>query len=106
MSQVYKIGKVHTKVATVGDTTIVTYHNTKVVVFENNGRWVTLNTGGWRSATTRTRMAQTSNQFNLGFNVSFAKGKFYVWSYQHGWEIEDIDEETVTFCRFTGEILS
>ena len=45
----------------------VTYHQTQVV--EAGPSIIYLRTGGWRTATTKARMNQTSNQFGLGFEV-------------------------------------
>ncbi len=47
--------------------TVVTYHSTDVVKF--NEKKIILNNGGWRTNTTKNRINQTSNQFNLGYNV-------------------------------------
>ena len=47
--------------------TAVRYHDTNVVAF--NDDFIILNTGGWNTPTTKTRMNQTSRQFNLVFHV-------------------------------------
>ena len=67
------IGTHKTTVTTDNGTTEIVYHSTKVVKFNNNT--ITLNTGGWKTNTTKNRMNQTSQQFDLGFNV-----------YQKNWE--------------------
>jgi hypothetical protein len=46
----------------------VVYHNTAVVTRRADGT-IILRTGGYKSATTRTRQNQASNQFNLGYGV-------------------------------------
>ena len=56
--------------------TVVTLHATPVVKFDPSQ--IILNTGGWFTATTRTRMNQASNQFNLGYGVYQNKGAWYV----------------------------
>lgn len=57
----------------------VVYHSTEVVkVFPSK---IILNTGGWRTATTRTRMNQTSSQFGLGFQVFQKAGEWFVSYY-------------------------
>ena len=61
------IGKVATTIKHDGDFTTVRYHDTDVVTFTNEK--VTLDSGGWRSPTTKVRMNQASNQFNLHFDV-------------------------------------
>jgi len=45
----------------------VSYHNTDVVKW--NDSTIILHTGGWRTNTTKVRMNQASNQFNLGYQV-------------------------------------
>lgn len=47
--------------------TVITYHKTKVVIFSDS--LILLQDGGWRTATTKRRMNQASNQFNLGYKV-------------------------------------
>lgn len=48
-------------------TIAVRYHSTDVVMF--NDKTITLDSGRWRTATTKTRMNQASNQFGLGYYV-------------------------------------
>ena len=67
MGQTQTIGRTATKVEHLGKYTYVWYHNTDVVQFDS--LYITLNTGGWKTATTKLRMNQASNQFNLGFSV-------------------------------------
>jgi len=68
MTQQSTIGKCATTVSTDDDGwTNVVYHETTVVKFKNGK--VILNSGGWRTATTKNRMNQVSNQFGLGFGV-------------------------------------
>jgi hypothetical protein len=67
MGQTQTIGRTATKVEHRGLETFVRYHNTDVVQFDS--LYITLDTGGWETATTKLRMNQTSNQFNLGFSV-------------------------------------
>ena len=67
MGQTQTIGRTATKVEHRGLETFVRYHNTDVVQFDS--LYITLNTGGWKTATTKLRMNQASNQFNLGFSV-------------------------------------
>jgi hypothetical protein len=67
MSQTQTIGRTATKVEHRGLETFVRYHNTDVVQFDS--LYITLDTGGWETATTKLRMNQASNQFNLGFSV-------------------------------------
>ena len=67
MARYNTVGKVATSISHRDGFTCVTYHNTDVVKFNENQ--IILDTGGWRSATTKVRMIQTSNQFGLGFGV-------------------------------------
>ena len=72
MSQTQTLGKhktTITKEVGIGneDYMVVRYWNTDIVKF-NNER-IILNTGGWSTATTKRRMNQTSEQFNLGYQV-------------------------------------
>ena len=54
----------------------VYYHNTRVVFYCNG--FITLNTGGWSTATTKLRMNQASNQYNLGYKVYQKDFNWYV----------------------------
>ena len=76
MGQIQTVGRVATTVAHDYDQgeTVVTYHNTQVVKFDH--RRVTLDSGGYMTATTKTRMNQAANQFNLGYRVY---QKNYAW---------------------------
>jgi len=67
MPQQYKVGTHATTIATSNGITRITYHNTIVVSFDE--RRIVLDSGGWETATTKTRMNQTSNQFDLGYQV-------------------------------------
>ena len=76
MTQLNQVGNHATVILTVDDVTSVIYHETQVVRF--NYDHIILNSGGWQTPTTKTRMNQASNQFNLGFNVFQKRGKWYV----------------------------
>ena len=67
MTQTQQVKGVATSVRTEDGVTIVRYHQTDVVKFDTHH--VTLNSGGYRTATTKVRMMQASNQFDLGFAV-------------------------------------
>lgn len=95
MSQQYKIGKVHTTVHSVENTSggydvVVTYHRTEVVRFDNNR--IILKSGGWYTQTTRVRMNQASRQFNLGYQV-FQKN--YKWFVSYNGETLPFEESMV-----------
>ena len=59
-----------------GGKVTVAYHSTKVVEFDD--KKIVLRTGGWKTATTKARMNQASNQFNLGYSVYVDKGQWFV----------------------------
>lgn len=77
MAQTSGVGTVHTAIGKEnnGDR-YVQYHQTKVVTW--NDKEIVLNTGGWMTNTTRNRMNQTSNEFDLNFSVYQKEGAWYV----------------------------
>jgi hypothetical protein len=76
MAQTNQIGTHKTSVFTENGYTCVVYHSTAVVKF--NDREIILNTGGYQTATTKMRMNQASNQFDLGFRVFQKKHQWYI----------------------------
>ena len=86
MSQLNTIGSHKTTVATDDGFTRVTYHQTSVVKFNYNE--IILNSGGWETVTTKSRMNQTSNQFDLGFKVYQKDFEWFV-----RWDGKDIPFE-------------
>lgn len=74
MAQQQTIGRTATTITTENGTTKIRYHSTVIVEF--NHEKIILNSGGWYTATTKTRMNQTSSQFDLGFSIS---QKDYEW---------------------------
>lgn len=77
MGTMQRVGKTATTIRTdANNWTAVTYHDTTVVEF--NDDYVILRTGGWETATTKARMNQASNQFNLGYCVNQTKFVWYV----------------------------
>ena len=98
MAQTHSIGRRSTTVATMEDgTTHVTFHTTVVVAF--NHRTIVLNHGGWMTATTRTRMNQASNQFQLGYRV-FQKDRDWFIEYQG--KVHDFSHRAMALERDTG----
>ncbi len=95
MSNQYVTGTHKTTVKQEGGTLRVTYHWTDVVtVFdettEKGTEWrVKLDSGGWQTPTTKTRMNQTSNQFDLGFYVFQKNFQWYVKIGKDTLEFED-----------------
>lgn len=94
MSQQYQVGKVATSVVTEDEVTKVTYHSTPVVKFSQNE--IVLNHGGWKTATTKTRMNQAANQFELGYSV-FQKD--FEWFIDYQDKIIPFDKQEVTLSR-------
>lgn len=76
MSRLSQIGKRATSIKTENGKTAITYHSTDVVTFDEKS--ITLNTSGWFTNTTKNRMNQTSNQFDLEFCVFQKNGNWFV----------------------------
>ena len=69
MATQQRIGKVATTVSRDRDGALrVVYHRTAVVTIAPTGA-IVLDHGGWKTATTKTRMNQASNQLSLGYCV-------------------------------------
>ena len=81
MTKTNQVGTVSTTISNDGNHTIVTQHSTQVVKFNQDE--IILNTGGWKTNTTKVRMNQTSNQFNLGYQV---------YQQDHSWHVMYKDE--------------
>lgn len=81
MTNQLKLGSGNTTISNANNQTIITFWNTVIVTFD--AEKIILNTGGYFTATTKTRMNQAGNQFNLGYSVYQEK---YTW-----------------FCTFKGE---
>ena len=95
MSQQHKLGTLATTVkADDKGNTIIRYHSTDVVTF--SPKRIVLNTGGWFTNTTRTRMNQAANQFNLGFSVYQKKFRWFV---EFNGRTVAFDGNTVTLAR-------
>ena len=75
MSQLSKVAKYNTKIIREGLETRVRLYSTDVVAFCPER--IILNTGGWQIVTTKNRMNQASNQFELGYYVFLRKGQMY-----------------------------
>lgn len=78
MGRMNKIGTAATSVKTENGVTTVRYHQTDVVEFTDTT--IILRTGGWKSVTTKARMNQTSNVFDLGYGV-FQKDRIWFVDY-------------------------
>lgn len=93
MAQTQRVSGVATSIRREGNDMCVRYHNTDVVRFDDARLHIILNTGGWRTATTKTRMNQTSNQFGLGYGVYQKKGDWFV---QYRGQIIPFDKDVLT----------
>ena len=71
-------GKVSTKIEVDGNGTVhVLYHDTVILKRSNDGN-VVLNTGGYKTSTTKRRMNQASELYDLGFEVYQRDYEWYV----------------------------
>ena len=82
MSQTQICRGVATSIVAKDGVTSVTYHNT--VVVEWDAKTITLNSGGWKTVTTKTRINQAANEFDLGFNLYQDNGEWFVHIYRTG----------------------
>ena len=71
-----KIGKHATRIFYDKSWTLIKYHWTTVVKF--NDKSIILDSGGWKTLSTKVRLNQVSNQFDLGFDVYQKKCEWYV----------------------------
>lgn len=76
MARQDRIGTLATTVATLNGYTRVSFHSTVVVAFDDAEVW--LDSGGWKTPTTKTRINQAANQFDLGFHVYQARGNWFI----------------------------
>jgi hypothetical protein len=98
--QTQRLGKTATTVQTRDGQTEVQYHDTVVVAFDEVS--VTLDSGGWRTASTKGRMNQAANQFDLGFQVYQERGEWYVVMRVDGsydWDSPATFEDGMVFPR-------
>ncbi len=88
------IGTHKTTVTTSNGSTKVQYHST--VVAEWTDTTITLRTGGYFSRTTKTRMNQSSAQFDLGYHVRQRAGQ---WDVEYKGERIPFDANTLELTR-------
>ena len=93
MPQQTQVGTHRTTISTYDGFTNVFYHSTNVVSF--NHKMIILRTGGYRTVTTKTRMNQASNQFDLGYRVYQRKGDWFV----------DFEGKTIEFKESTMDLV-
>ena len=89
-----ELGKVATTARVVDQVLSVVYHNTEVVRVDATS--ITLNSGGYKTATTKTRMNQAANQFDLGYQVNQERG---VWFVRHRGNVIPFDGDEITIPR-------
>lgn len=77
MTQQARISRNNTKIERLGEYRVVTLHGTPIVKVHSSGA-VTLNSGGWRTSTTKTRINQVANEWNLGFSVYQRNFDWYI----------------------------
>ena len=75
-------------------TTKVVYHKTAVVSFNNHT--ILLKTGGYKTRTTKLRMNQASQVFNLGFEV-FQKD--FIWYVKFNGVTKEFEDNTMVISR-------
>lgn len=68
--------KTATKIRVEDNWTHIRYHETDVVSFSET--IIILRSGGWETVTTKRRMNQISEEYDLGFSVYQLKGKWFV----------------------------
>ena len=82
-----------------GGRTEVIYYETAVVQFSAQTIW--LNTGGWWTASTKSRMNQVSQHFDLGFRVFAKNGTWYV---DYLGKTHEFSLPTIRFDRTSGDV--
>lgn len=100
MGQMRKIGQHATTVTTVDGWTRVGYHSTCVIRW--NDEQIILDTGGLDSHTTKARMNQASNQFDLGLKVYAEKGVWWV-AMNRDWDSRILFHNGMVIDRKTGK---
>ncbi len=100
MSQINKISRNNTTQANYPDgSKAVTLHATEVIRYWPEDRKVRLNTGGCNTTTTRTRMNQAMNKWDIPACVSFADGKAQVGV--NSWaEVHDFSRDGICYFSF------
>ena len=92
MAKTNRVGSHKTVIGTDDGWTFVQYHATEVVQW--NESTIILNSNGWETVTTKLRMNQASNQFDLGFYVYqkdfnwFVEYKGEILKYYDGMQLE------------------
>jgi hypothetical protein len=77
----------------------VTYHDTDVVTFTEGV--IVLQTGGFKTATTKLRMNQASNQYDLGYQVYQVN---HEWMVEFGGGVYPFQGDEITLLRREGTV--
>ncbi len=88
-----------TVAANENDEIVVTYHNTQIVKFTKD--YVILNMGGFNTVTTRRKMNQAAEQFNLPYRVYMIKNKCYVNNLYNGEHTEISPDKVERISRYS-----
>ena len=102
MAQTTHFRGVATSIRKEGVWTIGRYHSTDVARFArriDGVNEIVLNSGGWMTNTTKTRMVQFANQFNLNYGVFQRDGEWFVQTWRSG------DDTTVRVQPFRDNML-
>lgn len=84
MPQLNKVSKNNTKIYPLLNGGFeVRLHSTCIITVDKVAKTITLNTGGWNTATTRNRLNQVSNEYNLGYKVYQKIGILWVYYKEH-----------------------
>jgi hypothetical protein len=75
---------------------VVTYHNRQIVKFTKD--YVVLNMGGFNTVTTRRKMNQAAEQFNLPYNVN---GNCYITNLSTGENIPFSPDKVERISRYS-----
>ena len=80
-------GKVATKIKKIDDVIKVYYHDTPIVQIHTDGN-IILDNGGYETSTTKRRMNQVSELYNLNFKV---------WQHNYEWYVENTNGNVQQF---------
>lgn len=84
-----RIGRHRTQVYKDGDWLICKYWNTEIVKYNVKNNEVVLQTDGWDTITSRNRIIQCSNEWQLGFRLTTHNSRWYVIKGDKSYAFED-----------------
>lgn len=97
MQRMDHIGKHATTIEHIGQTVNVRYHNTTIVSLDLEKRQAMLNSGGWNTVTTKTRINQAFNVYNVPLSVFQEDYVWYVWNHKTDETIPFKDHMVVSY---------